>query len=168
MYTGSTRNKRCGLVSDAAAPKIIMMEQINRPSVSADVKRSAVTVPPIRMPGIQLGNGSIGSVKSVVPGIGTPISTPINVLTSKIHADTFRVQLKLFPHGAFSRLIKTTTATAPTQPIVNTVLSNRMTAIAKPIAHIHQVSGCSDSFLICYFLMSALGVAISTPHSLAG
>ena len=145
-----------------------MIAQIKTPSVRADVNRSAVTVPPMRMPGIQLGSGSIGSVKRVVPGIGTPIRTPMNVLTSKIQADNFKVQLKLLPQGALSRLIKTTTATTPTQLMVNTVLSNRMTAIAKPIAHIHQVSGCSDSFFINYFLMSAFGVAISTPHSLAG
>ena len=145
-----------------------MIAQIKTPSVKAEVKRSAVTVPPIRMPGIQLGSGSIGRVKRVVPGIGTPINTPISVLTSKIQADNFKVQLKLLPQGALSRLMKTTTATAPTQLIVNTVLSKRMTAIASPIAHIHQVSGCSDSFFINYFLMSALGVAISTPHSFAG
>ena len=145
-----------------------MIAQIKIPSVKADVRRSAVTVPPIRIPGIQLGSGSIGRVNSVVPGIGIPIKTPIIVLTSKIHADIFKVHVKLFPQGAFSRLMKTTTATAPTQLMVHTVLSNRMTAMAKPIAHIHQVSGCSDSFFINYFLISALGVAISTPHSFAG
>jgi hypothetical protein len=145
-----------------------MIAQIKTPSLKAEVKRSAVTVPPIRIPGIQLGSGSIGRVKSVVPGIGTPINTPMSVLTNRIQADTFKVQLKLLPQGALSRLAKTTTATVPTQLMVNTVLSNRMTAIAKPIAHIHQVSGCSDSFAINYFLIRALGVAISTPHSFAG
>ena len=145
-----------------------IIAQIKIPSVKADVKRSAVTVPPIRMPGIQLGRGRIGIVKSVVPGIGTPINTPMIVLTSKIQAANFKVQLKLLPQGALSRLMKTTTATAPTQQIENTVLSNRMTAIANPIAHIHHVSGCSDSFFTGYFLMRAFGVAISTPHSFAG
>lgn len=145
-----------------------MIAQIKIPSVKADVKRSEVTVPPMRIPGIQPGNGNIGRVKSVVPGIGTPINTPITVLINNIQADNFKVQLKLLPQGALSRLMNTTTATAPTQLIVNTVLSNRMTAIANPIAHIHQVSGCSDSFFINYFLMSALGVGISTPHSFAG
>ena len=168
MKTGSTRNNLCGLVSDAAAPKITIIEQIKIPSVSAEVKRSVVTVPPIRMPGIQLGKGRIGTAKSFVPGIGTPIKTPIIVLTSKIQAVNFKVQLKLFPQGALSRLIKTTTATAPTQQIVKMVLSNRMTATAKLVAQIHHVSGCSDSFFINYFLMSALGVGISTPHSFAG
>jgi hypothetical protein len=48
------------------------------------------------------------------------------------------------------------------------VLSNRMTAMAKPKAQIHQVSGCSDSFFTDYFLINALGVLISTPHSFAG
>jgi hypothetical protein len=43
-----------------------------------------------------------------------------------------------------------------------------MTAIANPIAHIHHVSGCSDSFFINYFLINAFGVEISTPHSFAG
>ena len=110
----------------------------------------------------------MGTVKSVVPGIGTPIKTPMTVLISRIQAVIFKVQLKLLPHGASSRLAKTTTATTPTQQIVNRVLSNRTTAIAKAIAHIHQVSGCSDSFFINYFLMSAFGVGISTPHSFAG
>jgi hypothetical protein len=43
-----------------------------------------------------------------------------------------------------------------------------MTETAKPIAQIHHVSGCSDSFVIDYFLINALGVVISKPHSLAG
>lgn len=37
-----------------------MMAQIKTPSVSAELKRSEVTVPPIRIPGIHEGKGTIG------------------------------------------------------------------------------------------------------------
>jgi hypothetical protein len=125
-----------------------MIEQIIKPSVNAELRRSEVTAPPIRIPGIQDGKGIIGKTKSCLPGIGTPITMPITVLMKRIQAASFKVQLKLLPQGASSRLMKTTTATAPTQHNVNMVESKRMTAKAKPIAHIHHVSGCSDSFFI--------------------
>ena len=145
-----------------------MMPQMIIPSETADDIRSRVTAPPIRIPGIQSGKGIRGSVNKVVPGIGTPIRTPMTVLIARIHNEIFIVQLKLLPHGASSRFRKTTTATAPTQTTVKTGLSNRVTETVKPIAQIHHVSGCSDSFVIDYFLINALGVAISKPHSLAG
>lgn len=120
-----------------------MMAQINTPSVSAELNRSEVTAPPIRIPGIHEGKARTGTLKSVVPGIGTPINTPIMVRINRIHPATFKVQVKLLPHGALSRITKTTTATAPTQESVRAVLSNRIIAITNPVAHIHHVNGCS-------------------------
>ena len=130
-----------------------MIAQIVIPSPRADDNLSRVTAPPIRIPGIHDGSGSIGTVKRVVPGIGTPITTPITVLIKRIQAANFKVQLKLFPHGASSRFSTTTTETAPTQHIVKMVESKRMTAMVKLIAQIHQVSGCNDSF----FMVTSLG-----------
>jgi hypothetical protein len=63
MYTGRTRSKRCGLVRDAAAPKITMMEQMRSPSVRAEENLSQVTTPPMRIPGIHDGRGRIGNLK---------------------------------------------------------------------------------------------------------
>ena len=120
-----------------------MIAQMVIPSVSADDNLSAVTEPPMRIPGIHDGRGTTGIENKTLPGIGTPITTPITVRTKRIQAETFKLQLKLLPQGAFSRFAKTTAATAPTQRTVNMVESNRMTAIANPKAHIHQVSGCS-------------------------
>ena len=145
-----------------------MIAQIVIPSPRADDNLSRVTAPPIRIPGIQVGRWIIGSEKRVWPGIGTPIRIPIKVLTKSIQADSFKVQLKLLLHGASSRLRKTTTATTLTQQIVNMAESNRMTAIANPIAHIHHVSGCSCSCFTTIYFFNEAGVCISTPHSLAG
>jgi hypothetical protein len=165
---GSTRSSLCGLVRDAAAPKIMMIAQMVIPSVSADETLSAVTEPPMRIPGIHDGRGITGIENKTRPGIGTPITTPITVRTKRIQAESFKLQLKLLPQGAFSRLANTTAAIVPTHRTVNMVESNRMTAIANPKAHIHQVSGCSCSgFIGAYFLRIA-GVGISTPHSFAG
>jgi hypothetical protein len=79
-----------------------MIEQIRRPSVTEDVSRSKVTEPPMRIPGIQDGKGTIGTLKISVPGIGTPIVIPMKVRTAKIHRDSLRVQLKLLAQGASS------------------------------------------------------------------
>jgi hypothetical protein len=125
-----------------------MIAQIKRPSVSAEVSRSDVTAPPIRIPGIHEGSATIGMEKRVVPGIGTPIKTPTIVRINKIHNDNFRVQLKLFPQGASSRKKKTTAATTVTQLIVKIVESKRIMAKTKSPAQIHQVNGCSGSFFI--------------------
>ena len=38
-----------------------MMAQINTPSVSAELNRSTVTTPPIRIPGIHEGKGRTGN-----------------------------------------------------------------------------------------------------------
>jgi hypothetical protein len=80
-----------------------MMEQMSKPSTSEDDNLSHVTAPPIRIPGIHDGKGRIGSLKSSVPGIGTPIAIPINVLTARIQADSLSVHSKLFAHGTSSR-----------------------------------------------------------------
>jgi hypothetical protein len=80
-----------------------MMEQMSKPSTNDEDNRSQVTVPPIRIPGIHDGNGTMGSLKSSVPGIGTPMATPTKVLTVKIQAASFNVQSKLLAHGASSR-----------------------------------------------------------------
>ena len=121
-----------------------MMEQMSNPSDNDEDNRSQVTTPPIRIPGIQVGSGRTGNLKSSVPGIGTPIVTPMIVLIPKIQADNLRVQSKLLAHGASSLSLKTTTITTPTHDNVNQVLSNRTMATANPIAQSHQVNGCSD------------------------
>lgn len=145
-----------------------MIAQIITPSVSAELNRSDVTDPPIRIPGIHEGRGRIGIRNSSVPGTGTPMRTPINVRITRIHAATLRVQVKLLPQGASSRLSRTTIATTPTQVRVKEVLSNRITEITNPKAHIHHDSGCScNRFTNGYFFKLA-GVGISTPHSFAG
>ena len=100
---GKTRSNRCGLVSEAAAPKITIIEQIIKPSVSDEDRRSHVTTPPMRIPGIHVGKGSMGKRNISVPGIGTPMVTPIKVLMARIQIDIFSVQSKLLAHGAFSR-----------------------------------------------------------------
>jgi predicted ATP-grasp superfamily ATP-dependent carboligase len=99
-----------------------MIAQIKIPSLTADESRSDVTAPPILIPGIHLGSSIIGNVKSVVPGMGTPIKIPINVRTNKIQSESLIVQEKLLPHGASSRNQKTKPATAPTHRRVSTVL----------------------------------------------
>ncbi len=125
-----------------------MMEQMSNPSVSEEDNLSQVTTPPIRIPGIHEGNGRTGKRKSSVPGIGTPIATPTMVLTARIQAESFKVQSKLFAHGASSRSVKTTTITTPTHDRVNQVLSKRTMATANPMAQSHQVKGCSDGLFI--------------------
>jgi hypothetical protein len=80
-----------------------MMEQISNPSERAEESRSKVTPPPIRLPGIHDGSGTIGNRKISVPGIGTPIVIPINVRNAKIHSESFNVQSKLLAQGASSR-----------------------------------------------------------------
>ena len=90
-------------IDEEAAPKITMIEQIIKPSVSDEDKRSHVTTPPIRIPGIQVGKGSVGNRNISVPGIGTPMVTPIKVLIARIQIDSLSVQSKLLAHGAFSR-----------------------------------------------------------------
>jgi hypothetical protein len=128
-----------------------MMEQISKPSNNEEDNRSQVTTPPIRIPGIHDGKGRIGNLKISVPGIGTPMATPTTVLMAKIQAESFKVQLKLLAQGASSRNAKTITITTPTQESVNHVLSNRTMATANPIAHSHQVNGCSDGLLMFIF-----------------
>ena len=59
-----------------------MMEQISKPSTSEEDNLSHVTAPPIRIPGIHVGNGTTGSLKSSVPGIGTPTAIPTNSPTT--------------------------------------------------------------------------------------
>jgi hypothetical protein len=70
---------------------------------------------------------------------------------ARIQADSFKVQSKLFAHGASSRKLKTTTITTPRQARVNHVLSKRIMAIANPIAQSHQVNGCSDGLVMIIF-----------------
>ena len=145
-----------------------MMAQIKTPSVRAEVNRSEVTAPPIRIPGIHEGKGRIGIRNNVVPGIGTPMRIPIRVRINKIQTATLMVQVKLLPHGAFSRNVKTTTATTATHDTVKMVLSKRITAITNPIAQIHHVSGCSCNRFNSHYFFKDAGVEISTPHSFAG
>ena len=145
-----------------------MIEQIRRPSVTEDVSRSKVTEPPMRIPGIQDGKGTIGTLKISVPGIGTPIVIPIKVLTIKIQAESLRVQSKLLAQGTFSRKVNTATATTPTQVIEKMALSTRITDTANPKDHIHHVRGCSCNRFKSIYFLSAAGVGISTPHSFAG
>ena len=95
----------------------------------------------------------IGSEKIVVPGIGTPMSMPINVRMSNIHAATFNVQEKLFPHGASSRWLYTITAVTPTDAMAKIGELRRTIEIAIKNDQIHHVSGCNDRvFIIRLFL----------------
>ena len=103
-------------MSDEAAPKITMIAQMMTPSDSAEVKRSAVTAPPILIPGIHAGTRIRGRVKITFPGIGTPMDIPMNVRIKRIQTATLIVQLKLLPHDASSRSLRTmnpTTVVAP-------------------------------------------------------
>ena len=112
-----------------------------RPSEIAEEIRSSVTAPPIRTPGIQEGSGIRGSVKIVVPGIGTPIVTAIKVRITKIHTANFNVQIKLLPQGASSRKRKTITPTTPTAAMAKVGALIRATLIATANDQIHHVSG---------------------------
>jgi hypothetical protein len=116
MYTGSTLSNLCGLVRDEAAPKITIIAQMITPSESAEDKRSAVTSPPILMPGIHVGTGIRGRVKITFPGMGTPMDIPINVRIERIQRATFSVQLKLLPQGASSLSWRTMNATRVIAP----------------------------------------------------
>ena len=50
-----------------------------RDSVKAESRRSEVTGPPSRIPTINVGRVISGRVKSVEPGIGTPIRVAMNI-----------------------------------------------------------------------------------------
>jgi len=110
----------------------------------------------------------MGRVKTVFPGIGTPINIPMTVRIIKIHRESLRVHVKLLPHGASSRNQKTKPATAPTHRRLKTVLWKRIIAIAKSPAQIHHVSGCSEGFFIGNYLRNSSGASTSIPHSFAG
>jgi hypothetical protein len=125
-----------------------MMEQMSKPSSNDVDNLSHVTTPPIRIPGIHEGKGNTGKRKSSVPGIGTPMAIPTTVLTTKIQAESFKVQSKLFAQGASSRSVYTTTITTPTHDRVNQVPSKRTMATANPMAQSHQVKGCSDGLFM--------------------
>lgn len=103
-----------------------------------------------------------------MPGIGTPMTMPMRVRINRIHAATFKVQVKLLLQGAFSRNTKTTSATTATHETVKMLLLKRISAITNPIAQIHHVSGCSCSRFNSHYLFKDAGVGISTPHSFAG
>jgi len=128
-------------VSDDAAPKITIIEQMIMPSDIEEVSRSRVTFPPIRIPGIQCGRGRIGIRNRTVPGIGTPIRTPMIARRAIIHSDNFNVHVKLFDQGAFSFWVKTRTEITPTTAIA--YIGEFTRAIDIAIAHekIHHVSG---------------------------
>jgi hypothetical protein len=79
-----------------------MIAQMVKPSLKEEESRSKVTDPPIRIPGIHDGKGTIGILKISVPGIGTPIVMPIKVRTAKIQIESLRVQSKLLAQGASS------------------------------------------------------------------
>ena len=111
------------------------------PSEIEELKRSKVTAPPMRMPGIQLGSGRTGIVKRVVPGIGTPMSTPIIVRMAIIHADNLSVALKDRPQGASSLCVKTITDITPTAAMAKTGEFTRAIATATAPEKIHHVSG---------------------------
>ena len=86
MKNGSVRKTLCGLVSEVAAPKRAITVAIIKPSWSDDDKRSSVTAPPNLMPGIQDGRSMIGTVKIVLPGIGTPIRIPTTARMTRMTA----------------------------------------------------------------------------------
>jgi hypothetical protein len=111
------------------------------PSETDEVNRSKVTAPPIRIPGIQLGSGNLGIVKRVVPGIGTPMSTPIIARIEMIQRDSFKVALNDRPHGASSRCVKTITDITPTAAMAKTGEFTRVIAKATAPEKIHHVSG---------------------------
>ena len=111
------------------------------PSEIDELNLSKVTAPPMRIPGIQLGSGRRGIVKRVVPGIGTPMSTPIIALIPIIHTDNFNVALKDRPHGASSRCVKTITDITPTAAMAKTGEFTRAIAKATAAEKIHHVSG---------------------------
>jgi len=80
-------------------------------------------------------------VKSVVPGIGTPMRTPIMALIAMIQRDSFTVVLKDRPQGASSRWVKTITDMTPTAAMAKTGEFTRAIAKATAAAKIHHVSG---------------------------
>ena len=76
------------------------------------MSRSWVTTPPMRIPAIQSGNGRIGSSTILVPGIGTPIRTPVTALTIRIKIPRRRENQKLFDQGKFPAHRQTMNAAA--------------------------------------------------------
>ena len=118
------------------------------PSESAEKSRSAVTAPPILIPGIQCGRGITGSEKIFVPGTGTPIVTPMKVRINNMLAESLRDQEKLLPHGASSLWEKTITPITPTEAMATMGEPRRATAIAIVKDHNHHVSGCNESFFM--------------------
>jgi hypothetical protein len=83
----------------------------------------------------------VGIVKRVVPGMGTPMSTPIMALIPIIHIDNFNVALKDRPHGASSRWVKTITDMTPTAARAKSGELTRAIAKARAAEKIHHVSG---------------------------
>jgi hypothetical protein len=121
----------------------------------------------MRTPASQLGSGRIGSSKSLVPGIGTPIKIPTMVRIIRMKAPIFSENQKLCAQGA-SAAKRQTRIVAPAMEIpASQELLALITAPTIKSDQIHQVSGCND--VICsIYLLKARGVGISTPHSFAG
>ena len=81
-----------GLVSAVAAPNNAIIDAIFKLSIMVELTRSQVTGPPKVIPAIHDGSGIWGSVKRVCPGIGTPITIPINTLKAITKRISFSAQ----------------------------------------------------------------------------
>jgi hypothetical protein len=103
---------------------------------------SQVTGPPRVIPAIQLGSGISGIVKILVPGTGTPITTPIKIRKRITISASFRAQLKLSDHGPSDLKNFTINAVIATMAIVIMALCMRTKVVARSALHSHHVSGC--------------------------
>jgi hypothetical protein len=127
-----------------AAPNSEITATIIKPSCIEDSNRSCVTTPPIRIPANQLGSGKIGSVKMLVPGIGTPIKTPTMVRITRMKAPIFSENQKLRAHGASAANRQTKIVAAAIDEPASQELFALITVQIIISDQIHQVSGCND------------------------
>jgi hypothetical protein len=100
------------------------------------------------MPGIHDGSCTMGTRKSSVPGIGTPMRTPTIARTAMINAAILSDQENVAFQGEPSERTFTSINATPIEAIATHVLSKAITPIAVRSAQIQRVKGCSGFFII--------------------
>ena len=146
-------------------------------SMIVEFKRSHVTGPPILIPAIQWGSGTVGKEKRVVPGTGTPITIPVSIRKIITASASFKAKLKLPAYGPSLRNFFTIIAINKIAISEILALFIRTKVVAMKKDHSHQLIGWNllAIYFFCYFLsyffkslIRDLGVSISVLHSFAG
>lgn len=114
---------------------------ITMTSAKVELSRSAVTAPPIRIPEIHSGNWTVGSVKRVVPGIGTPIRVAMIIRIATITAMNFIATEKERDQGSPVAKALTKSADAMAIPSANHGSVEMTSAMLRIKAHPHQAPG---------------------------